>query len=180
MAYTSNYLSGKNGAVFVYDASGSINALGVYTGGAGTIPIGGYSTTWAFGKWKIDIETNLPKVTNFTSVAAFNYPAGVVSTAAVTTTTTTIPAGTGQFFGAFQQLVNGVTKATLTVDGPADVGNMPVVSGYTYVFKLVYSASVSLFVPAMINKISPVVDIEDAERVQVTAESTGYFLPVII
>lgn len=83
------------------------------------------------------------------------------------------------FTSAFQQLVAGLTSATLSMDGPYDAGNMPLVSGNLYEFTLNFAPSISLVVNGRVGEISPSQDIEDAARVSVTVESTGIFTAAI-
>jgi hypothetical protein len=183
MAYVPNYLSGKFGGVFLYNGPTlEITETGGITGGyeiplgSSVLPPGGYTTTWAFGKWKIDIETTVPKVTNFTAAATFYNPVGMVTGV---TNITNQTASSNVSLNAFQQLVQGVTKGTITVEGPYDLGNMPLVSGYEYTFALAVNSALYIYANAFITKLSPSDDIEDAARITVTAESNGYFWPCV-
>lgn len=84
------------------------------------------------------------------------------------------------FTSAFQQLVAGLTSATLTIDGPYDGGNMPLTSGTSYAFVLKFSNAISLTVNALVGEIGPSQDIEDAARITLTAESSGSFTPSVV
>lgn len=106
------------------------------------------ATEYSFGKWRLDMETAVPKVTNFTS-------------------------------GGFQALVSGITKGTITLEGPYNQGNMPLTCGNSYSFVLKWTASVSITVTALITKLSIDDDAEAAPRVNVTAESNGTFTAAI-
>jgi len=83
------------------------------------------------------------------------------------------------FTSAYQQIVPGVTKGTLHISGPYDGGNMPLVVGTSYAFVLKASASISLTVTAIVNKITPSQDIDDAARVDIEASSNGSFTAAI-
>lgn len=83
------------------------------------------------------------------------------------------------FTSAFQQLVKGLTSATLNMEGPYDSGNMPLTVGNSYEFTLKYAPSISLTVNALVGEIGPSQDIEDAGRIAVTAESSGIFVASI-
>lgn len=83
------------------------------------------------------------------------------------------------FTSAYQQLVKGLTKATLTCEGPYDGGNMPLTAGNVYSFTLALSGSISIVVSCLVTNITPSQDIEDAARVSITAGSTGSFTAAI-
>lgn len=84
------------------------------------------------------------------------------------------------FTSAFQQLVAGLTSATLTLDGPYDGGNMPLAVLTAYAFTLKFSPAITLVVTAMVEDITPSQDIEDAARISVTAQSTGSFTAAVV
>jgi hypothetical protein len=81
--------------------------------------------------------------------------------------------------GGFQQIVPGVVKGTLTLSGPWDYGNMPLVVNTSYVFHLGLDTGIELVVTAQVSGIEPEDDVEDAARVTVTAESNGAFTAAI-
>lgn len=105
-------------------------------------------TSYSFSKWGLEIETNLPKVTNFTSQA-------------------------------FQALVKGVTKGTITLEGPYNQGNMPFTSGTSYTWILTWTTGISITVTALISRLAPDDDVEDAARIRIQAESNGVFTAAI-
>lgn len=83
------------------------------------------------------------------------------------------------FTSAYQAVVAGVVSATLTLSGPWDYGNMPLVIGTSYVFHLGLDTGVELSLTAIVSGITPENDVEDAARVTVTAESNGSFTAAI-
>lgn len=83
------------------------------------------------------------------------------------------------FTSAFQQLVKGLTSATITLEGPYDGGNMPITSGNEYVFTLKFSALISITITARVGEINGSQDIEDAARISINAESHGTFTAAI-
>ena len=85
------------------------------------------------------------------------------------------------FNSAFQQLVVGITSATLTLSGPWDIGNMPFTVGniFTFVLQATVVGPVTLTVNAIVNDITPESDIDGALTVKVTAETTGSFTAAI-
>src|SRR6185437_7116347 len=68
-------------------------------------------------------------------------------------------AGTPKVFnfngGGFEQYVSGLIGAKVTLEGPWDVGNMPLVVGNTYTFTLGVSVSVFLTVAGIVNSVEP-------------------------
>ena len=80
----------------------------------------------------------------------------------------------------YQQLVAGVVSGTLTLTGPYDNGNMPLVAGTTYVFHCGSDTGVELTFSAIVTQIEVDDEVEDACRVNVTAESTGSFTAAIV
>lgn len=122
-----------------------------FSGKSGRVMVDGLG--YAFGKWKQAIKTPAPKVTNYES-----------------------PGNNGPQ----QANVAGVDAATITLDGPWDVGNMPLVSGEVYQFDLMVSPSVGQTVAARVTSIEPSNDVEGTPMVTVEAESTGAFDAVIL
>ena len=84
------------------------------------------------------------------------------------------------FSSAFQLLVAGLTKGGATIEGPWDVGNMPLTSGESYVFKFYVNVDVYVSFVALVGKITPSTDIEGAARVEVQLGSTGSFTAGIV
>jgi hypothetical protein len=83
------------------------------------------------------------------------------------------------FTSAYQQLVAGLTSATISIDGPYDGGNMPLTAGTSYAFTLRVNGAISLVVTALVGEINPSQDIEDAARISITAESNGSFTAAV-
>lgn len=83
------------------------------------------------------------------------------------------------FESAFQAIVGGLVKATLTFEGAYDGGNMPFTVNTQYTFICGMSASISYPIPAMVKTIEPSQDIDDAGRVTITAQSNGSFTAAI-
>lgn len=73
-------------------------------------------------------------------------------------------------------------KATLSIDGPYDQGNMPLVCGIQYIFHLGFDSTtgVELAVVAQVDEITPSNDAEGAPNVTITAQSTGAFSASIV
>lgn len=84
------------------------------------------------------------------------------------------------FTSAYQQLVSGLTSATLTIEGPYDNTAMAFTAGTEYTFLLGFTNTVELSVPAIVESIESSQDIEDAARVTITAQSTGTFTAAIV
>lgn len=79
------------------------------------------------------------------------------------------------FTSAYQQLVNGLTSATVTITGPYDAGNMDFTVGDAVEFVLAVNAELSFTVPVLLSDIEIEDDIDDAARVTLTGQSTGDF-----
>jgi hypothetical protein len=75
----------------------------------------------------------------------------------------------------FQQLVAGFTKATITLDGYYDSGNMPMTSGNSYQFTLQWTNALSIVVTARVSNITPSNDAEGSPQITITADSDGVF-----
>ena len=83
------------------------------------------------------------------------------------------------FTSPYQQLVGGLLSAALTLDGPYDAGNMPLVAGTSYIFSLGVNGALSYIVTAFVESIDLSDDIEDAARVSISAQSSGAFSAAI-
>lgn len=83
------------------------------------------------------------------------------------------------FNSGYQQLVTGLLSASISIDGPYDGGNMPLVAGATYVFTLKFNNALSFLVSCIVTEIGPSQDIEDAARLSVSAESSGSFTAAV-
>lgn len=118
----------------------------ILSGKSGSTNIG--ATSYSFGKWKVALKTNLPKVTNWNS-------------------------------GGFQQLVSGITEATLTISGPYDAGNMPFTVGNSYIWLLNWTNVLGLSVPAIIESIDADNDVDGNPTISITARSSGNFTAAI-
>lgn len=72
-----------------------------------------------------------------------------------------------------------LTGGKLKASAPYNQGNMPLTCGMTYTFVLGYSNTISISVTAIVNEITPTVDVEDAERIEISATVTGSFTAAI-
>lgn len=79
------------------------------------------------------------------------------------------------FSSAYQQLVLGLTKAQISLEGPYDSAAMPFTVGSSYSFVLKWTASLSLTITARVAELTPDNNVEDAPRLSVTADSDGSF-----
>lgn len=195
MAYIPNWLSGKNGFVLLGMGQATnvpaVSTTGMYINPATgavensyNLPTseslgGAYTSTWAFGKWRLPIRTATPKVTNFTGVTSFAAPAGLTLSSPQNNSPTG-PNSSGNFILAFQQVVAGVTSVQLQLEGPYDQNNMPLCSGIQYAFVLGLSSELSIAVIGLVDGLEPFIDVEGAEMIRVTAQSNGFFTPFII
>jgi hypothetical protein len=75
----------------------------------------------------------------------------------------------------YQQLVPGVKSATITLSGPYNQGAMAVAVNTSYAWILGMDTGVEITVTAQVTGIDVDDSVEDAPRVNVTAESTGSF-----
>lgn len=83
---------------------------------------------------------------------------------------------TTNFAGSgFQTLVAGVKSAAITLSGPYDQGAMAVALNTSYAWILGMDTGVSITVTAIVTGIDVDNSVEDAPRVNITAESTGSF-----
>src|SRR5262245_2130163 len=114
--------------------------MALISGVLGSVSVGGVS--YSFGKWKLSIRANRPKMNNFKS--------------------------------GFQRVVGGLLSAALDVEGPWDVGAMPLTAGNMYTFQLGVSPSVFIVVNVVID-LEPSNDVEDAPRLRVSGDSDGSF-----
>lgn len=84
------------------------------------------------------------------------------------------------FTSVYQQLVGGLTSATVTLSGPYDTGNMPFTTGNVYDFILGWNNSVNLTVPCQLESIDGDQDIDGAAGVSLVGQSTGSFTASIV
>lgn len=80
----------------------------------------------------------------------------------------------------YQLLVAGVLSASIYLEGPYDTGNMAFSAGVSYTWILRWKSDVNLTVPAFIEEIQGSQDVEDAARVNITAQSSGPFTASIV
>lgn len=73
-----------------------------------------------------------------------------------------------------------LTGATLKLSGPYNEGNCAFTSGTSYTFILGYTNSVNITVTAIISEITPKVDVEDAQRIEISGQVTGSFTAAIV
>jgi hypothetical protein len=78
----------------------------------------------------------------------------------------------------FNDNVAGFTGGTITLQGPWDIGSMPLTSGTVYTFNL-NNGITTIPVPARVTNIKPSNDAEGTPTVSVTAVSKGVFTPSI-
>lgn len=81
--------------------------------------------------------------------------------------------------GGFEQWINGLNGCKLTMGGPYDEGNTALTVGGNATITVGYSPSANLVVTALIETIEVDVKVKDAERIAVTAQSTGSFTLVV-
>lgn len=82
--------------------------------------------------------------------------------------------------GGYQQLVKGITKGTIKLSGPYNLGNMPLVSGNEYEFHLGLTATpVELVVTALVSKLELESDIDGRVSINVEAQSNGAFTAAV-
>lgn len=107
------------------------------------------SVPYCFTKWKASMKVNPLKVTNFCSEG-------------------------------YQELIDGIKSATITLSGAYDEGNMPLTVGTQYTFILGWDTGIELSIDALVTDITPTVNANDeADQIEVTAESSGSFDAVI-
>ncbi len=82
--------------------------------------------------------------------------------------------------GGYRQIVSGITEGTITVEGPYDEGNMPLTSGNTYTLTLNWNNTISLTGTAILAKLTPSMDVEDAGRIKCVFEVNGTFTAAIV
>lgn len=79
----------------------------------------------------------------------------------------------------FKENCDALTGANITFSGAFDSTAMAIAKGTSYALVLKMSATVSIAVTARVKNINIRTKVDDAVRVQVTAESTGSFTPSI-
>lgn len=77
--------------------------------------------------------------------------------------------------GGYKENIDALTGANITFSGPFDSTAMTIAKGTSYSLTLKLSASVSISVTARVKNINVRTKVDDAVRVQITAESTGSF-----
>lgn len=116
-------------------------------GKSGYVAIG--ATQYSFGKWKLSMKTNLPKITNWNTLGYRRI------LAAINEATLTLEAP------CYNQ------------------GNMPFTCGTSYTWKLGFTAGIELVVTAIIETLEPANDVEGVPTVNITAQVDGVFTPSI-
>ncbi len=102
-----------------------------------------------FGKWSSNISSDLVKTHNFTG-------------------------------GGFKSWIGGLTGATFKLTMNAyDAGNVGLTVGNSYAFVFGYTTLITLAVTAVVKELAPSVDVEGAQTLEVTVESTGTFTPTV-
>ena len=82
--------------------------------------------------------------------------------------------------GGYQQVVPGITSATLTLEALTyDQGNMAFTSGNPYTFILGYMTGVSITMPVLLESITPSVDYESNQSIKIVGQSNGTFTAAI-
>ncbi len=81
--------------------------------------------------------------------------------------------------GGYNRFITGFQGATLTLQGPYNAGNMPLVCGASYVFTLQWSVSLSIIIVCFVESLDPDDDAEDGPNVSVTAQASGTFTAAI-
>lgn len=79
----------------------------------------------------------------------------------------------------FYEDVEGIHNGTLTLNGPWDVGTMPITRGLQYIFHLGVGTGVEIPVPARVKTIAPSQKVRGKSEVSVTAKTNGTFTPSI-
>ena len=79
--------------------------------------------------------------------------------------------------GGFEQNVQGLTGSDVTMSAPYDAGNMPFTSGEVYNWHLGLMPGLEILVPARITNLEMDEDVDGAPVVNITAKSTGSFVP---
>lgn len=75
--------------------------------------------------------------------------------------------------------IDGMNDATIELDGPYDVGGMPLTRGGVYTFHLGISSGIEFVVTARVKTIVPKNDARGKPELRVTAKTTGPFTPAI-
>jgi hypothetical protein len=81
----------------------------------------------------------------------------------------------------YQQIVSGVTSATITVESDTyDEGNMAFTCGAAYTFLLGYMTGVQLSITVIIESITPTVDYNGGQPIKIVGQSNGSFTASIV
>lgn len=75
----------------------------------------------------------------------------------------------------YRQLVAGIIQGTLTCSGPYNSGSMPLAMNTSYVWHLGMDTGIELSVTATLTGLEVDNDVEDAPRINITAEISGSF-----
>jgi hypothetical protein len=77
--------------------------------------------------------------------------------------------------GGYRVQVVGIFEGQIELEGPWEIGAMPLAVGTEYTFTLGVTAGLSIAIAAIVETITPSNDVEDTPRVKVTAQSQGAF-----
>jgi hypothetical protein len=80
------------------------------------------------------------------------------------------------FTSLYQQMVPGITGATITLEGCRDEGNQAFTSGDAYTLILTYTTSVTTSVPCLLESIDAEADVDaPAQKTKLVFQSNGSF-----
>lgn len=83
--------------------------------------------------------------------------------------------------GGYQQLVAGITSATITLEALTyDEGNMAFTAGNSYTFILGYTGMVNLTLTVLVESIDVTVDYEGGQPIKLSGQSNGSFTAAIV
>lgn len=123
-------------------------ASGFVAGKIGYVMVAG--DFYKFDKFKIAFKTVLVEVTNFDSPGS--------------------DAG-----GNKQEMIDGITGATITISGPFHPSTMLFVSGQSYTFVLGFTSLTAWTIAALIETLEVDADVKTRGSVAITAQSDGDF-----
>lgn len=90
-----------------------------------------------------------------------------------------LPSITNFTSGGAQALLDAIKRATITLVGPYNQGNMPFVVGTTYTWLLHFTDAINLSIPAKVESIDVDNDVETNPVITITAQSDGTFTAAI-
>lgn len=123
-------------------------ATGFVSGKIGYVQVA--ASFYKFDKWKVGFKTALVEVTNFTSPEE----------------------GAG---GCKQEMIAGITSATITISGPFHPSTMLFVSGQSYTWVLGFTSLTAWTIDALIESMEVDADVKTRGSVSITAQSDGDF-----